>query len=129
MKQLEFEEMQYDLKLKHRVRIQELKQRVVKFGPQMVLLVRDDNGRIIFGKDGKPKPIKDRHGDYIFVNTSPKKDSSKAKQIILDSLNARRNTTVRELASPQIPKNPFEETVEDLKLTGMFSPALHLDEK
>ena len=106
-----------------------MKQKVVKFGPSMILLQRDDKGRIIFGKNGRPKPIKDRHGDYIYVNTSPKKDSSKAKQIILDSLNARRNTTVRELASPAPPKNKFEQTVEDLKLTGMFSPALHLDEK
>ena len=72
-----------------------MKLRVVKFGPPMVLLVRDEDGRILFGKDGKPKPIKDRHGDYIIVNTSPKKDSSKAKQIILDSINAKKNTTVR----------------------------------
>lgn len=95
----------------------------------MILLQRDENGRIIFGKDGRPKPIKDRHGDYIYVNTSPIKDSSKAKQMILDSLNVRKNTTVRDLTDPKPTKSKYEETVEDLKQTGMFSPALHLDEK
>lgn len=58
---------------KHQERLLLLEQKVILFGPQLALLQRDKDGKIIYDQKGKTKPIKDRFGEYVIVNTDPPK--------------------------------------------------------
>ena len=81
------------------------------FGPQLSLLQRDPDGKIIYDKRGLTKPIKDRFGEFVIVNTDPPKPKVPANSSNKKTISVTEDTT--KSVSP--PKSPPKKSASKSK--------------
>ena len=72
------------------------------FGPKLSLLQRDPVGKIIYDHKGLTKPIKDRFGEFVIVNTDPPKPKVPANSMNKKTISVTEDTS--KSVSP--PKSP-----------------------